>query len=161
MSYNAFDSFEGLPEPSGIDAAAEFKAGQFLCSENDFRARLKKERCDLSRIGIYRGWFDQTLPKIPKGDAGVGTISLAYIDCDLYASTVPVMEFLTDRITQGTILLFDDWFHFRADPSRGVQLAVNEWLQRNPCIQLIPWQPFCHHGQGFFVNRIGQGGAAI
>ena len=43
VSMYAFDSFQGLPEPAGIDAAAgyePFHAGQFGCSALDFVAAL-------------------------------------------------------------------------------------------------------------------------
>ena len=83
-------------------------------------------------------------------------VAIAWVDCDLYASTVPVLDFLTDRLAQGAILLFDDWFCFKGDPTVGEAKACAEWLERNPGITLIPWRQFNWAGQAFIV-RLDEG----
>lgn len=150
MQCFAFDSFEGLPNPSGIDAGSEFNEAQFKCSLTQFQVNLRKKNIDFNRVHIVPGWFSETLKD--GSTHGLTDVSLAYIDCDLYESTVPVLNYLTDKISQGTLLFFDDWFCFRANPSKGVQLAAKEWLKENPNIRLIPWRMFSHHGQAFFVD---------
>jgi O-methyltransferase len=47
-----------------------------------------------------------------------------WVDCDLYESTVPVLDFITEYIQDGTVIIFDDWYSFRADPDRGEQKAL-------------------------------------
>ena len=39
-----------------------------------------------------------------------GGINLALIDADLYVSTVPVLNFITDLLVDGGIIIFDDFF---------------------------------------------------
>jgi O-methyltransferase len=152
MRFFAFDSFEGLPKIEGIDAGGEFHQGQFACSQDDFTNRLRNTGVDLRRCVMVPGWFDKSLTDEVKQQHQLHVASIAYIDCDLYESCVPVLAFLTDLVRQGTILIFDDWFHFRADPTRGVQRATTEWLAANPHITLIPWLDMAHHGKCFFVN---------
>lgn len=153
MRFFAFDSFEGLPELRGVDVGGEFYQGQFGCSRDQFEKNLVKAGVNLDRVIISQGWFDKTLTKEFCDKEILSTVSLAFIDCDLYESCVPVLEFLTPLLRQGSILLFDDWYNFRAAPDRGVQRATLEWLQQNEDIQLRTWLPFCHHGQAFIVNR--------
>jgi hypothetical protein len=107
---------------------------------------------DVTRVIILPGWFEESLQEDRVARHQIQVISLAYIDCDLYESAVPVLAFLTSRVRQGTILLFDDWYCFRANPRRGIPLAVTEWLTRNPQLELLPWKPFASHGLAFFVN---------
>ena len=74
------------------------------------------------------------------------------IDCDLYESTVPVLEFLTDLVGQGTILIFHDWFRFRASPNCGEQRACREWLERNPHLELVEFWREGPQTVSFVVN---------
>jgi O-methyltransferase len=152
MRFIACDSFQGLPKPKGIDSGGEFLEGQFACSREQFLSRLKNESISLEKIMIIPGWFSDSLQEQNIAKLDIKTVSIAYVDCDLYESCVPVLSFLTTRLRQGSVVMFDDWFCFRADPRKGIQLAVNEWLNRNPHIELIPWRSFSSHGLGFFVN---------
>lgn len=153
MRFFAFDSFDGLPEPNGVDAGGEFARGQFACTEEQFVRRLQSAQLDMSRVHIIKGWFDQTLTSALRREKKMECVAIAYIDCDLYESAVPVFSFLTPLVRQGSILLVDDWYCFRSDPARGIQRAANEWLVANPDISLTPWYDFSHHGKAFLVTR--------
>jgi hypothetical protein len=152
MRFFAFDSFQGLPEPTGDDADGEFWGGQFQCSATDFSANLRAKGVDESRVVVVPGWFKETLSPRTAEQHGLRIASIAFIDCDLYESCVPVLSFLTALVRQGTILLFDDWYTFKGAPTRGVQRATSEWLALNPRLSLTSWFPFCHHGQAFVVT---------
>jgi hypothetical protein len=78
--------------------------------------------------------------------------ALVWIDCDFYESTVPVLEFITDYVQDGTLLIFDDWFCFRGDPERGEQRAFAEWLARNPWIRAGELLRFGWHGSSFILR---------
>jgi O-methyltransferase len=149
----AFDSFEGLPEMDGIDDTGRWDPGDFGVSRRDFEARLRRAGVPRDHVHIVEGFYDSSLAdpaRIP-----LDAVSIAWVDCDLYSSTVPVLEFLTPRLAQGSILLFDDWFCFKGDAERGEQRACREWLERNPELSLIPWQTFSWAGQAFIVRRAG------
>lgn len=155
MRFVAIDSFEGLPAPQGVDAAngytSGFYQGQFSCTEPEFVANLTAGGVDLDRVVICKGWFDQTLRSDRPEIAGLGKIAAAWIDCDLYESAVPVLEFLTNRIPVGSVLLFDDWRCFRNLTDFGEQRACREWLDRHPQIRLNPFIDFGFHGKSFTV----------
>lgn len=152
MRFVACDSFQGLPKPKGIDAGGEFLEGQFACSHIEFLDNLVARSVSLERIITIAGWFSESLQEANVKEHNIRSVAIAYIDCDLYESCGPVLSFLSSRIRQGTVLMFDDWFCFRADPRKGIPLAVNEWLRERPHIELIPWRAFSSHGFSFFVN---------
>jgi O-methyltransferase len=157
MPFVALDSFEGLPAPSGQDAAqgytSGFQAGEFSCSRQDFLNNVASAGGDINRVTIVEGWFDQSLAKGDRRIAGLGKVAAAWIDCDLYESSIPVLDFLTDRLSVGSVLLFDDWRCFRNLPDRGEQRACREWLERNPQIKLAEFVDFGFHGVSFTVER--------
>jgi O-methyltransferase len=156
MRFVALDSFEGLPEPRDIDAhdgyTSSFTAGQFSCSEEQFRQNLQVAGVPLERVRTVKGWFAESLRPGRPTEAKISAVAAAWIDCDLYESTVPVLEFLTPRIQIGTVLLFDDWHCFRNRSDRGEQRACAEWLERNPAVKLKPFISFGFHGQAFTVS---------
>ena len=151
----AFDSFQGLPEPSGIDVsdgfASNFSRGQFACSREEFEGNLRSRGVEMARVGVVEGWFKDTLNDDAAARLGLGKVAAAWIDGDLYESTVPILAFLTPRISVGTILLFDDWRVFRNLPDRGEQRACQEWLEANPRLSLREIFSFGHHGAAFTV----------
>ena len=121
----AFDSFEGMPEPQGIDKQKIWKKSMNSTSVEHFYKVMKK---DLHRVKAIKGFYEDTLSTY-KFESGT-KIALAYIDCDYYSSTVSVLEFLKDKISHGTLLGFDDWDCYYADPCRGQRLAFQEFLNQ-------------------------------
>ena len=141
MRFWAFDSFEGLPMPrSGLDEingySGGFFKGQFACSEDAFYSYLQEQKVDLSKVTTIKGWYSETLSKGENSIPSIEKVALAWVDCDLYESTVPVLDYLTDKISVGSVILFDDWRCFRNLSDRGQQKACREWLVRNPHIKL-------------------------
>jgi O-methyltransferase len=157
MRFFAFDSFEGLPDPQGIDNkqgySAGFHGGQFSCSEEDFLANLGEQGVDLGRVTTVPGWFAQTLQADKAAGLGIDKVAAAWIDCDLYESTVPVLDFLTQRLSVGSVIFFDDWRSFRNLPGLGEEKACQEWLQANPQIKLRELFRLSWHGIAFTVAQ--------
>jgi hypothetical protein len=151
MRFFAFDSFQGLPIPRGIDQDGVFHEGQYACDQETFLRNVQGPDVDQGRIICVPGWYDQSLTAEVKQRHNLTIAAIVTIDCDLYESTIPVLNFLSDIIETGTILLFDDWFCFRGDPGRGVQRACLEWLEAQPRIRLQDWHLFGSHGKSFIV----------
>jgi O-methyltransferase len=157
MRFFAFDSFEGLPAPKGIDIISGFSSGfvpgEFACSEENFTRNLVRNRVPLDRVRIVKGWFDKSLNDEMANREKLSKVSVAWIDGDLYESCVPILNFLTSRISVGALIAFDDWRVFRNLPDRGEQRACAEWLTRNPQIELRELFSFGQHGIAFTVSR--------
>ncbi len=156
MKYIAFDSFEGLPAPRGIDAengyTSNFQEEAFSCSEDEFYANLKKSDIDRNKVKTVKGWFDKTLTPETAQEIQLEKIAVAWIDCDLYESTVPVLNFITPFLQVGTVIIFDDWRCYRNHPDYGEQKACREWLEQNPHISLSELYSFGWNGIAFTVS---------
>ena len=94
---HGFDSFEGLPEAWGT-----LSKGSFATSE-----RLPDVR---SNVRLHQGWFHQTLPEFMAKHTE--PISFVHIDSDLYSSAKTVLDALSSRFTDGSILVFDEFFNY-------------------------------------------------
>jgi len=66
---------------------------------------------------------------------------------------VPVLDFITDYLVDGTILIFDDWFVFRGNPNYGERKAFNQWLKKNPEIKITEFQKYSTVGNSFIVHK--------
>ena len=148
VKFFIFDSFQGLPDLETADGNEVFTKGQFSSSLEKFNKNLKREHADLSRFHIFPGYYDKTLSELKLDDS---QFAFVLIDCDLYSSTVPVLDFLTNKLVQGAIMAFDDWYCYDS-PQKGERLAVSEWLTKNPNIELIEYNNFHWAGKSFIVN---------
>jgi len=156
MKFFALDSFEGLPRPQGLDAAGGFTShfyeSQYACGEEEFVRNLRRSGVATERVTLVKGWFDKSLTEENAEAHGIGKVAVAWVDCDLYESTVPVLRFLTPRLSNGAVVVFDDWSCFRNSPSFGEQRACREWLEQNPQISLHEFFSFGGHGRAFTVE---------
>ena len=97
--FHGFDSFEGLPEAWG----------GFNLGANAFDVKGKLPKVP-ENVALHKGWFNQTLPIWRKEKPG--KIAFMHIDCDLYSSTVDILEILADRFQPGTVVQFDEYFNY-------------------------------------------------
>lgn len=157
-TFYGFDSFEGFPEIKGVDKKFErFTQGQESWEYKVFTDNLVKAKVNIDRLHVRKGWFKDTLTKSFKEYLKQSNekASVIFIDCDLYQSTREVLTFIPDLIQNGTILMFDDWYCYRADPTKGEQRAVSEFLKKNKHIQLIPYKRFGLCGNSFIAHIKG------
>ena len=75
---HGFDGFEGLPE----DWTSRMRKGFFA------RSKLPRVR---NNCELHVGWFDQTLPGFVQ-EQGLRPVQLLHVDCDLYSSTVTILN---------------------------------------------------------------------
>lgn len=90
-----FDSFEGFP--SDWEEFSKAKSQEFFTRE-------PPEVRD--NVRLVKGFFGDVLPGFLREITE--PCALAHIDCDLYESTVDVLQNLETRIVPGTVLVFDD-----------------------------------------------------
>lgn len=138
-----FDSFQGLPDLSPWDEGMGWSKGLYAASYEAVAERLNTEsRPD---VHLIRGWFCDTI-RGPRAQA-VGEVAFARIDGDLYQSAVESLSWLTERLTDQSILVFDDWT-FNLD--KGETKAFFEWAPRVP----YRFEPLGFFATGHFYLRI-------
>ncbi len=133
--YVGFDSFEGLPEITEIDKQQIWQKGKLAFQEERFIKRALKHGIPKDRLKTIKGFYDDSLTPELRDDLLPMKAAVIYIDCDLYKSTVPVLEWIVDFLQVGTVIVFDDWYCFHGDPERGEQLAWNEFREKHPELQ--------------------------
>jgi O-methyltransferase len=153
MQFFGFDSFAGLPEITGIDTGLDFNQGDYAASRETVTHYLNKYRVDWQRTHLIEGFYEDLLQPALKEQYQMRPVAVALIDCDLYHSTVPVLQFLDSLLQDGSILLFDDWNCFNAADDRGERRAFTEFLDARPCWYAEPNLSFGWHGQSFIMRK--------
>jgi len=149
-----FDSFDGLPDVQGIDTTNnQFFAGQFACSKGEVERNLTEHGIDWSRATLIEGFFSDSLTEALKAELPLRRVGVAFIDCDLYSSTVEVLGWLGGLLADGSILLFDDWYSFGDSPELGQQKAFAEFLESHAEWVAEPFVEFEDHGKAFILHR--------
>lgn len=131
----AFDSFEGLPEIQEIDKQQIWSKGRLATTEKTFVSVVTQAGMPPERLTTVKGFYDQSLTREVQERLLPRKAAVIYVDCDLYASTVPVLSFIRPFFQRGTVLVFDDWNCFCADPDRGERRAWREFLEANQDLQ--------------------------
>src|SRR2546423_4002225 len=119
-----FDSFEGLPELTSADLDC-WHAGQYAANYEAVRALLNADQRPW--VHLIKGWFKDTL-RSPEAQ-NLGPVAYARVDCDLYEPAVECLQFLSTRLVDGAILVFDDWTY---DLAKGETRAFSEWIESVP-----------------------------
>lgn len=131
-TYIGFDSFEGLPDIPEDERQEIWQKGKLKTSEDDFVAVVTGNGMPRDRLVTVKGFYDRSLNDELRTRLAPRKATAIYVDCDLYVSTVPVLEFCKDFLQLGTIIVFDDWNCFCADPDRGERRAFREFCERYP-----------------------------
>jgi len=102
------DSFAGLPpsqRPEDMNYPMDSSRLPVLAVTAD-EVRQNFERFGLldEQVRFLPGWFHQSLP-----GSDTGPLALLRVDCDLYDSTMTVLEALYDRVSPGGWVIIDDY----------------------------------------------------
>lgn len=121
MPVFGFDSFQGLPEwwrPG-------FEAGRF---RGEFPPAL-------TNLTLVEGLFADTLPEWSPPEP----VSLVHVDCDLYSSTVTVLEHMARWLSPGVVVVFDEFHGYPGWESHEAK-AWGEFVERTGQL----WEPLGH-----------------
>ena len=120
-----YDSFEGLPEKSVVDASAmgvNFKAGELKASKNEVVNRFKKAGLDLPIV--KKGWFNELdgARDLPE------KICFALLDGDYYDSIKTSLALVAPKMNKKGVMMVHD---YQNEALPGARKAVDEFLMRN------------------------------
>lgn len=139
-----FDTFQGMTPPTAMDLDRSGTKAEVLLRQEDREssnsvwcvADLEEVKRNMSGTGYppertryVRGPVELTLPAEAPEE-----ISLLRLDTDWYESTLHELTHLFPRISQGGVLIIDDYGHWR-----GARKAVDEFLEaQDRAPMLIP-----------------------
>jgi tetratricopeptide (TPR) repeat protein len=139
-----FDSFEGLSEPHPEHDASFWKKGQYACSLDQVSRNV--QAAQRPRIKLVKGFFEKSL-RGPEAQLA-GSFCYVRIDCDIYEPALDCLRYLSNRLADGAILVFDDWPHVRGF---GEQRAFEEWI---PSVPHLDFEFLFYGSIGHFYTRV-------
>lgn len=147
----AYDSFQGLPaHKSDKDYHPQWIEKTMKIELDEFHQTCACYRIPRNNYQVIAGFYEQSLAveetKEPQD------IALAYIDCDLYSSTLEVLQFLLPRCKHGMIIAFDDYYCWSDKTPSGEKMAMEEIFSNHPKWNLVPYIRFGWHGQSFVLE---------
>ena len=93
------DSFEGFP----VENHNFYKNENFKTSYTKTKNQFKK----FKEIKVIKGFFKESLRT--QELVNIKNISFAFIDCDIFESTIDIFDYLKPRLTNGSFIMIDDY----------------------------------------------------
>jgi SAM-dependent methyltransferase len=135
-----FDSFKGLSRPTPPFDSDFWREGMYTCSRSDVERNVRA--AERFRIKFVEGFFAESL--VSEEATALCDIAFARIDCDLYEPAIECLRYLSPRLSDGAVLVFDDWTHHI---ETGEARAFAEWVPTVPHLKFEylfcgPWDHF-------------------
>jgi len=88
--------FTGIPQAWGAEPAGSYSTGGIVPNLGD-------------KVHFHTGLFSDTLKPFLDKAGDDAFIAYANVDCDLYSSTLDILESLHGHVVPGTIFIFDEY----------------------------------------------------
>jgi hypothetical protein len=117
VTVHGFDSFEGLPVASSAEDRGLMRnpwmTGAYRASYDALHAYAVKHK--FHNFRLHKGYFEDSItPDVLEGFRTTPPI-LVWVDCDLYTSSVTVLQRLIPVLRSGCVIYFDDLdFNYRS-----------------------------------------------
>ncbi len=146
--YYLFDSFEGLPSAKSNDgkSALEWqknKEGSYFfnnCKAEQSYANRAMDLSDSLKFEIVKGWFNETIPNHEFSDK----IAILRLDGDWYDSTILCLNKLYPLVTNGGIIIIDDYATWD-----GCSRAIHDYLSKNN----LPCRIRCFNNEIYYIIK--------
>lgn len=142
ITFNIFDSFEGLSEYEKIDIPEnnqddlDKRRKQFACSLDIVKENLK----DFPFIKYFKGWIPERFNEVKDRK-----FSFVHIDVDLYQPIYDSFQFFYPRLVENGVMVFDDYGYVQFP---GAKKAVDECLAMHNNNFFLPLPS----GQAFLIK---------
>jgi hypothetical protein len=150
--FYGFDSFDdGFKYFVEEDRHNFFKEGDFISSYN----RVKKRFSNFNNVRLIKGYFEETVK-----DKNVNEMfdnekcAIIFIDCDLMNPSIIALEFIKPILQIGSIIILDDYWSYKANPTLGVAGAFNKFLNDNENIKVRRYFDYGIGGTSFIIENL-------
>lgn len=154
-----FDSFEeGFKYFDEKDKHQNWTEKLLYSSYEKTIKRLNKIS-SLNTFYIVKGFVENTLSKIESENNiiqkhNLNKVAVALFDVDLKSPTLAGLRFVYNKLQKGSILIFDDYFMYKADRDKGERGALETFLSENKDVELIDFGNYGNAGKIFIVSNI-------
>ena len=156
IRYFGFDSFSGFGAVSESDEHPFYQDNTFSVDAEKVIRNIKRQTKGADST-IVPGFFEETLTQKSAHDYGIERARVVFIDCDLFDPALLALNFVHPILQSGAVLMMDDYYSYRGDPTLGVQGAFAEFCRQNPG---MVWRRVCDYGFGGIVMILGRSDAA-
>ena len=123
------DSFQGFPSATAHDLIGgvvpdKSRPAYFAGTSRELVDRLVRRLRLAGVVEIVPGFFEDTCPTLP-----AETISVLWLDCDLYSSYTTCLQHLYPRVSPGGWIVFDEYYSKKYP---GARVAVDEFFADKP-----------------------------
>jgi O-methyltransferase len=149
-----FDSFAGLPKGADErDDHPQWVPGTMATPLDEFHRVCRRSGMTAADYDVVVGYYNETLEPGAIGNRP-GAVAVAYVDCDLYSSTIDVLRFLDSHVRPGSIIGFDDYFCDSVQGPSGERRAAAEHFapEGGSPWRLVPYVQFGWAGMSFVVE---------
>ena len=150
--FYGFDSFDdGFKYFVEEDKHNFFKEGDYVSSYN----RVKKRFSNYKNVRLINGYFEETVK-----DKNVNEMfekekcAIIFIDCDLMNPSIIALNFINPILQIGSIIILDDYWSYKANPSLGVAGAFNKFLNDNENIKVKRYFDYGIGGTSFIIENL-------
>jgi len=123
----------------------------FQCSDAEFRRVLRRRGVKESEFRLVPGFYEDSLMMRSTNawwnKSGHCVRGLRSVCFDKSCPRVPGRY-----LVNGTIICFDDYYHYKGAIDQGEQLAFREFATDHPEMRFIPYFDFCPLGKSFIVR---------
>ncbi len=148
-----FDSFTGFGKITEEDRHPFYTNGFFSIDERKVENFIKK-KSEGEKIKIVKGYFEDTIKGKKCEDFSIKKIRIAFIDCDLKKPSKIALDFITDGLQQGTIIILDDFFSYKGNSKKGTSGAFVSWLEENPAIKVRELFTYGALGKAYIIESV-------
>lgn len=150
--FYAYDSYSGI-SGSMNDEAEHYQDGQYYANLETLAYNLKFNGMDASRVTPVAGKFEHTLANRSAKMDGIEHISVVHIDTDVYLPALLALKYCESSLSDGALLLFDDYDQLAASNNRGERRAFREWLDGQETWTAEPYRNYAVYGRAFILQR--------
>jgi len=147
-----FDTFERFISDSSFDAHPTWDGTAFNVDYERVSKRFRR-RDNVYLIQVDANTLYSEESTTPAANFGIRKMAAVVLfDMDLYAPTIAALFWSRQLLQQGTFLIFDEFFSFSGDSSKGESRALREFLVKFPEITLRDFASYGCGGRVFVVD---------
>ncbi len=150
-NFFGFDSFEGFGEIANEEKHSFYTDANFATSYSRVYNRVKRAAGGL-KFKLIQGYFSETLREGPES-MGIKKSRIIFIDSDTYSSAKDALNFCNNLIQEGTYIILDDYFSYKASFEMGVARAFKEFIQINN-VEIREVFTYGMGGKVFVISKI-------
>ena len=106
-------------------------------------------------VSLIKGYFEETVKdknvyELFENEKG----AIIFIDCDLMNPSIIALNFIKPILQIGSIIILDDYWSYKANPSLGVAGAFNKFLNDNENIKVKRYFDYGIGGTSFIIENL-------